>query len=355
MVVNSAQTPTAEFIKNPNWAFPGVSAENDIRAAAGSAVDFIDANRFAVALLGDAIYTNPFVLGYAWQKGWLPLTLASLERAIELNAVSVEKNRAAFDWGRRAAHDLASVKQAAAGDARPVQGATVIALHTKKAVDALIAKRVEFLTAYQNAAYAARYAAFVDRVRAAERALADGDAVQEPLTEAVARNLFKLMAYKDEYEVARLQSDPAFLARLSSQFEGDWKLKFHLAPPLFAKTDAHGHRVKKAYGPWMMSAFRLLAKAKFLRGTGLDPFGRTEERRTERALIGEYEALIGEVLGKLNAANRPLALELAALPDGIRGYGHVKENNLRAVRQKWNTLLAQWRSPTAGQTSQQVA
>ncbi|MBR8187111.1 indolepyruvate ferredoxin oxidoreductase family protein [Burkholderia ambifaria] len=355
VVVNSAQTPTAEFIKNPNWAFPGVSAENDIRAAAGSAVDFIDANRFAVALLGDAIYTNPFVLGYAWQKGWLPLTLASLERAIELNAVSVEKNRAAFDWGRRAAHDLASVKQAAAGDARPVQGATVIALHTKKAVDALIAKRVEFLTAYQNAAYASRYAAFVDRVRAAERTLADGDAVQEPLTEAVARNLFKLMAYKDEYEVARLQSDPAFLARLSSQFEGDWKLKFHLAPPLFAKTDAHGHLVKKAYGPWMMSAFRLLAKAKFLRGTGLDPFGRTEERRTERALIGEYEALIGEVLGKLNAANRPLALELAALPDGIRGYGHVKENNLRAVRQKWNTLLAQWRSPTAGQTSQQVA
>ncbi len=355
VVVNSAQTPTAEFIKNPNWAFPGLSAENDIRAAAGVAVDFIDANRFAVALLGDAIYTNPFVLGYAWQKGWLPLTLASLERAIELNAVSVDKNRAAFDWGRRAAYDLASVKQAAAGDARPAQGATVISLHTKKAVDALIAKRVEFLSAYQNAAYASRYAAFVDKVRATERALANGDTVQEPLTEAVARNLFKLMAYKDEYEVARLQSDPAFLARLRAQFEGDWKLKFHLAPPLFAKTDAHGHLVKKAYGPWMMSAFRLLAKAKFLRGTALDPFGRTAERRTERALIGEYEALIGEVLAKLNAANRPLALELAALPDGIRGYGHVKENNLRAVRQKWDTLLAKWRSPAGGQSHQQVA
>lgn len=231
----------------------------------------------------------------------------------------------------------------------------MIALHTKKAVDALIAKRVEFLTAYQNAGYAARYAAFVDKVRAAERALADGDAMQEPLTEAVARNLFKLMAYKDEYEVARLQSDPAFLARLSAQFEGDWKLKFHLAPPLFAKKDAHGHLVKKAYGPWMMSAFRLLAKAKFLRGTAFDPFGRTEERRTERALIGEYEALIDEVLAKLTAGNRPLAVELASLPDGIRGYGHVKDNNLRAVRQKWNTLLAQWRSPTGGQSRQQVA
>ncbi|WP_322067316.1 indolepyruvate ferredoxin oxidoreductase family protein [Burkholderia ubonensis] len=355
VVVNSAKTPTAEFIKNPNWSFPGLSAEQDIRAAAGDAVDLVDANHFAVALLGDAIYTNPFVLGYAWQKGWLPLTLASLERAIELNAVQVDKNRAAFDWGRRAAHDLASVQQAATGGARAAQaGATVIALHTKKSVDALIAKRVEFLAAYQNAAYGARYAAFVERVRAAERALADGDA-QEPLTEAVARNLFKLMAYKDEYEVARLQSDPAFLARLSAQFEGDWKLKFHLAPPLLAKKDAHGHLLKKAYGPWMMPAFRMLAKLKFLRGTGLDPFGRTEERRTERALIGEYEALIGEVVGKLTAANRPLALELAALPDGIRGYGHVKENNLRAVRTKWNTLLAQWRSPTGGQSRQQVA
>ncbi|WP_321874399.1 indolepyruvate ferredoxin oxidoreductase family protein [Burkholderia ubonensis] len=355
VVVNSAKTPTAEFIKNPNWSFPGLSAEQDIRAAAGDAVDLVDANHFAVALLGDAIYTNPFVLGYAWQKGWLPLTLASLERAIELNAVQVDKNRAAFDWGRRAAHDLASVQQAATGGARAAQaGATVIALHTKKSVDALIAKRVEFLAAYQNAAYGARYAAFVERVRAAEGALADGDA-QEPLTEAVARNLFKLMAYKDEYEVARLQSDPAFLARLSAQFEGDWKLKFHLAPPLFAKKDAHGHLLKKAYGPWMMPAFRMLAKLKFLRGTGLDPFGRTEERRTERALIGEYEALIGEVVGKLTAANRPLALELAALPDGIRGYGHVKENNLRAVRTKWNTLLAQWRSPTGGQSRQQVA
>ena len=155
-------------------------------------------------------------------------------------------------------------------------------------------------------------------MRAAERAVVDSDG-QELLTESVARNLFKLMAYKDEYEVARLQSDPAFLARLAAQFEGDWKLKFHLAPPMFAKKDAHGQPIKKAYGPWMMSAFRMLAKLKFLRGTGLDPFGRTEERRTERALIGEYEALIDEVTARLTAANRSLALDLAALPDGIRG------------------------------------
>ncbi|GAB7535684.1 indolepyruvate ferredoxin oxidoreductase family protein [Burkholderia sp. 3C] len=348
VVVNSAKTPTADFIKNPKWAFPGASAEQDIRAAAGDGVDLVDADQFAAALLGDTIYTNPFVLGYAWQRGGLPLTLASLTRAIELNGVQVEKNLAAFDWGRRAAHDLASVRQAAAGSRAGVpNGATVIALHTKKAVDTLIATRVEQLSAYQNAAYAARYTAVVERVRAAERALDGSASGQEPLTEAVARNLYKLMAYKDEYEVARLQSDPAFLARLAAQFDGAMTLRYHLAPPILAKRDAHGHLVKRTFGPWMLSAFRLLAKCKGLRGTAFDPFGRTEERRTERALIGEYVTLIDVVLAKLTAERLPLALDLASLPDGIRGYGHVKEHNLAAVRSKWLALVAQWNGPEA--------
>jgi indolepyruvate ferredoxin oxidoreductase len=352
VVMNSAKTPTAEFVKNPDWTFPGSSTESDVRAAAGDQVDLIDANHFAVALLGDAIYTNPFVLGYAWQRGSLPLTHRSLVRAIELNGVQVEKNLAAFEWGRRAAYDLASVRRAVAlagatAGSHDAAGATVIALHTQKAVDALIAKRVVYLTAYQDAAYAKRYETLVGVVRAAERAL-DGEAMHEPLTEAVARNLHKLMAYKDEYEVARLQTDPAFLARLQSQFEGEWKLNFHLAPPLLAKKDANGHLVKKQYGPWMLSAFKLVAKLKFLRGTGFDLFGKTEERRTEHALIGEYEALVRELIGGLTAEKLPLAVELANLPDGIRGYGHVKENNLRAVRTKWNELLARWRSPGGG-------
>jgi indolepyruvate ferredoxin oxidoreductase len=347
VVVNSAKTPTADFIKNPNWTFPGASTEADVRAAAGEHVDLVDANRLALALLGDAIYTNPFVLGYAWQRGWLPLAYRSLVRAIELNGVQVEKNLAAFEWGRRAAHDRASVERAAAPAASDAASATVIALHTKKAVDALIAKRVDYLTAYQNAAYASRYQTLVEAVRAAERKL-DGDAAQEPLTEAVARNLHKLMAYKDEYEVARLQTDPAFLKKLDAQFEGEWKLNFHLAPPMTAKKDAKGHLVKKQYGAWMLPAFRMLAKLKFLRGTALDVFGKTEERRTERALIGEYEALVRELIGGLTPENLPLAVELASLPDGIRGYGHVKENNLRAVRVKWNDLLAKWRQPGGG-------
>lgn len=346
VVVNSAKTPTADFIKQPQWSFPGASAEHDIRASAGEAVDLVDANHFAVALLGDAIYANPFVLGYAWQRGWLPLTHASLTRAIVLNGVQVEKNLAAFEWGRRAAHDPASVRQAASSrqPGKGADGATVIALHTRKAVDTLIATRVAQLGAYQNAAYAARYASVVERVREAERRL-DGEHAQEPLTEAVARNLYKLMAYKDEYEVARLQSDPAFLAKLAAQFDGELTLRYHLAPPIFAKRDEHGRLVKRAYGPWMLSAFRLLAKLKGLRGTAFDPFGRTEERRTERALIGEYVALVDALIARLTPQRLPLALELANLPDGIRGYGHVKENNLRAVRGKWDALLARWNGP----------
>ena len=156
------------------------------------------------------------------------------------------------------------------------------------------------------------------------------------------------MAYKDEYEVARLYSDPAFVAKLNARFEGDWKLNFHLAPPSLAKRDAHGQLVKKQYGPWMLNAMRVLAKFRFLRGTPLDPFGRTDERRHERALIGEYDALVRELIAALSAGNRALAIELASLPDGIRGYGHVKERNLSAVRAKWAALLAKWRSPQGG-------
>ncbi|MBV8261932.1 MAG: 2-oxoacid:acceptor oxidoreductase family protein, partial [Paraburkholderia sp.] len=352
VVLNSAHTPTAEFIKNPQWQFPGSSTEADVRAAAGTDnVATVDANRYALALLGDAIYTNPFVLGYAWQKGWLPLMHESLVRAIELNAVQVEKNLAAFEWGRRVAHDRAAVDQFVR---KPVldqnadaAGAKIVSLHTPKALDTLIEKRAEYLAAYQNEAYARRYRAFVESVRQAEVKLEHVDG-QSPLTEAVAKNLHKLMAYKDEYEVARLYADPAFIEKIKASFEGDWKVNLHLAPPSFAKHDDKGHLVKKQYGPRMLTAMRLLAKLRFLRGTALDPFGRTAERRHERALIGEYETLMREVMGGLSEANLSLAVELANLPDAIRGYGHIKENNLKATRAKWATLLAKWRSPENG-------
>jgi indolepyruvate ferredoxin oxidoreductase len=302
------------------------------------------------------------VLGYAWQRGWLPLTHESLRRAIELNAVQVEKNLAAFEWGRRAAHDLAAVRTLAGSRGRTpdsdAAAGKIVSLHTPKALDTLIDKRVKYLTAYQNDAYAARYKKLVDEVRAAETALDSSHAsdMQLTLTEAVAKNLHKLMAYKDEYEVARLYTDPVFIEKLKANFEGDWKLKFHLAPPALSEKDAHGHLVKKQFGPWMLSAMRVLAKMRFLRGTALDVFGKTEERRTERALIVEYEALVRELIGGLAqgapvpAERRALALELANLPDGIRGYGHVKENNLKGVRSKWSQLLAKWRAPAGGWT-----
>jgi indolepyruvate ferredoxin oxidoreductase len=212
-----------------------------------------------------------------------------------------------------------------------------------RTLDEVVAARVKLLTAFQDASLARRYTALVDAVRTAEQKVAPG---QSGLAEAVARNYAKLLAYKDEYEVARLHADAAFAAQLGRQFEGDFKLKFHLAPPLFASRDPKtGHLIKQEFGPWVMPLFRLLAKLKGLRGTALDPFGYTAERRQERALIVRYEALVAELLAGLDTANHPLAVKLASTPDDIRGYGHVKDANLAKARRKEADLLAQWRNP----------
>jgi indolepyruvate ferredoxin oxidoreductase len=351
VVVNTYESPTADFVTDPNWQFGAQAQIQQVKDAAGeSACTFLDAQGLATALLGDAIYANPFLLGFAWQKGWLPLTRETLLRAIELNGVAIAANQKAFEWGRVAAFDLDAVKKAAYPEQAAAQ---VIELKRASSVEELIAKRVEFLTAYQNAAYAQRYVDWVERVRKVE-----SDRLQSSkLTEAVARYFFKLMAYKDEYEVARLHSDPAFRAKIAAQFEGvggkDYTLNFYLAPPLLAKIDPNTGLPKKVrFGPWMMGAFGLLAKFKFLRGTAFDVFGRTEERRTERALIGEYEKLIDELLGKLSAENHAVAVSLAGIPEEIRGYGHVKEQHLKAARQKWAALLAKFRGQATAQVIQ---
>ncbi|HJV94441.1 MAG TPA: DUF6537 domain-containing protein, partial [Albitalea sp.] len=271
------------------------------------------------------------MLGFAWQHGRIPLGHASLMRAIELNGVQVDNNKAAFEWGRRAAHDLAAVQAL-------LKPAQVISFVKKNSLDDIVARRVEFLTGYQNAAYAAQYRSAVDQVRAAEAPLNS-----TRLAETVARYLFKLMAYKDEYEVARLHSDPAFLAKIAAQFEGDYKLHHHLAPPLIAKTNERGELVKRPFGPWVRVAFRLLARLKGLRGGAFDIFGRTEERRGERALIVEYRQTLAELLVGLNADKLALAIAIARIPEDIRGYGHVKQRHLDAARAKWSTLMAQWR------------
>jgi indolepyruvate ferredoxin oxidoreductase len=328
--VNATGATTAAFIKNPDWQFPAEGSRGAIVQACGeNNVDFIDAGHIATTLLGDAIATNMFMLGYAFQKGHVPLQEASILKAIELNGVSVGFNKAAFNWGRTAAHDLPSVQKL-------VTPAKVIEFKRAQSLDDLVKRRVELLTAYQNADYAAHYKAFVDRVRAAEDKLGKGTR----LTEAVARYLHKLMAYKDEYEVARLYTDPAFMAKIDGMFEGDVTLKFHLAPPLFAKKDKDGHLVKQEFGPWMMKAFGVLAKLKGLRGTALDPFGRTAERRMERALIDDYRATIEALLPKLTAENLAQAVAIASIPEDIRGFGHVKERNLKAAKRKEAELVS---------------
>jgi len=279
--------------------------------------------------MGDTIYVNPMILGYAWQKGWVPLSRESLLRAMELNEVAVANNQLAFEWGRHAAHHPAKVLAV-------LQPAQVIEFKKRETLDELIARRVTYLTDYQNAAYAQRYSAFVARVRQAEAPL--GKTV---LTESVAKSLFKLMAYKDEYEVARLHTQTGFMERIAQQFEGDFKVHYHLAPPLLAKRNDKGQLVKEKFSPGMLTVFKLLAALKGLRGTALDVFGYTEERRTERALIGEYMLMVESLLASLNAESHAKAVEVARVPETIKGFGHVKERNLQAARLQWKQLLGE--------------
>lgn len=266
--------------------------------------------RLAEQLLGDAIGSNLMMVGFAYQRGWLALDLAAFMAAIELNGVAVKMNAAAFEWGRRLAHDPEGVFRAA-GLADP----------PPEPIDAQIERRRAFLEAYQDRAYADRYIATVRRVQAAEQRMSSGHA----LTEASLRSLFKLMAYKDEYEVARLYADSSFAKALADQFDGAAKISFHLAPPLIARRDKMtGHLRKRRFGQWMMTGFRLLVKCRGLRGSAFDPFGYTAERRMERALIVEYEALLDRIAGALSPENLQDAARIAAMPMAIRGYGHVK-------------------------------
>ncbi|MDM0019895.1 indolepyruvate ferredoxin oxidoreductase family protein [Variovorax saccharolyticus] len=340
VALNSHSSPTAAFVRNANWVNPQDDCAGEIARVVGAgALGSFDADAAATALMGDSLYANPMLLGFAWQKGWVPLAHESLMRAIELNAVAIDNNKAAFEWGRQAAERPTELRQR-------VQPGQVIEFKKRDTVEGLVARRVDFLTGYQNAAYAGEYKAFVAKVQQAESALG-----KTGLTEAVARYLFKLMAYKDEYEVARLHTDRSFLDRVEGMFEGDFKLNYHLAPPIIAKKNAKGELQKQKFGPAMLTGFKLLARLKGLRGTALDPFGRTEERRAERALIGEYRASLEEVVAGLSAANHATALEIAALPEQIRGYGHVKERNLAAARVRWAELMAKWRNPGAARAA----
>ncbi|WP_182656538.1 indolepyruvate ferredoxin oxidoreductase family protein [Stenotrophomonas lacuserhaii] len=394
VVLNTYEAMPGSFTTRPDMQFPAADIVAGIRVALGGESPLLlDATQLATALLGDAIAANLFILGYAWQQGLVPLSFDALMRAIELNGAAVAMNQQAFAWGRLAAVDPHAVQQAAglvrnghtsaettpgplhalppgewestewgattaprnSSDERELRGlpghagddVAFLPLDDERlsrSLDEMITRRAAFLVDYQDQAYADRYRSLVDRVRKEEQDTLGGSTA---LTETVARYLFKLMAYKDEYEVARLYTSGDFQRRLQQQFEGDYQLRFHLAPPLFAKKDAQGRLIKKEYGPWMLKAFGVLAKLKFLRGGRLDPFGRTAERVGERRLITDYEATVQLLLDGLDYHRLALAVEIASIPEHIRGYGHVKEAHLEKAKAREATLLAQWNNPRA--------
>jgi indolepyruvate ferredoxin oxidoreductase len=344
VALNSHAIPTAAFVTNANWENPADACVSDVVKSVGlEGVGVFNADAAANQLMGDSIYTNPMMLGYAWQKGWIPLLHASLQRAIELNAVAVEQNKTAFEWGRRAAHDAPAFEKI-------LNPGQVIAFTKRTSLEDMIAQRVEFLTAYQNADYAKTYKDFVQKVRVVDESKGEK---RLALTEAVARYLFKLMAYKDEYEVARLHTDRAFHNKVAALFEGDYKLNYHLAPPLLAKKNDKGELQKQKFGPVMLTGFKVLARLKGLRGTNWDVFGKSEERVQERALIADYRTSVDEVIDALAltlpsaqaAARYQNALDVARIPEQIRGFGHVKARHLKAARQNWDAKLAQFRRP----------
>ncbi|MBT6273717.1 MAG: indolepyruvate ferredoxin oxidoreductase family protein [Chromatiales bacterium] len=339
VVVNTHQAITGQFTRDPNLLFPKTSIEQRLQATSGAhLIDFVDATKLANSLLGDAILSNMFMLGFAYQKGAVPLSASSIEQAIGMNGVAVEANISAFSWGRRAAIDLAAV----ASVIEPRQDAD----SSVPTLDALIERHIDDLTTYADAAYAERYRKMVQSMRAAEAALGvDGPSeVAATLTETVARTAYRLMAIKDEYEVARLFTDGAFAKAVEDAFEGTTAIEFHMAPPLFARTDPRtGHPMKRRFGPWMMGALKLLARAKRIRGTLLDPFRFNRERTMEKALIERFEAVVAQLAKGLSTGNLATAHQTVEAFDSIRGYGHVKLANHGRAIALIDERLANWR------------
>jgi indolepyruvate ferredoxin oxidoreductase len=338
VVYSDYEMHTAAFTRNANIKVPGPALRHAIAERAGKGpVHHFDAHTAAVKLFGDSIAANMFLLGYAYQLGSVPIGAGAIEQAIELNGAAVEMSRAAFRFGRLAAHDMGAVER--------IMGAHADTASSRmQTLDGIVAYRAVQLTAYQDAALAERYRARIAAIAEAERGKAPGRA---GLAEAVARGYYKLLAYKDEYEVARLFTDPAFENALSEQFESRGTLQLHLAPPLLSRRDKRtGEPRKMRFGRWMLPVFRLLAKGKALRGTAWDIFGYTRERRLEREMIADYQTLLDEIIQRLSPATHHTAVALASLPLEIRGFGHIKERNCKAAKAREVTLLADLRNPS---------
>lgn len=349
-VVNSDESITSEFVRtfamqaesgnletHPDPRFRTQAMSVQIAEAVGEGrANFLDASRIATALMGDSIATNTFMLGFGYQKGWLPVGEQALIEAIELNGTAIEFNLKAFEWGRRAAVDLPRLHSLIERHGEQAQEQPI-----SQTLDELVQRRTTALTEYQNARLANKYLARVDALRQAETRIkgAPGE-----LTEAVARYYYKVLATKDEYEVARLYTNGDFMKKVEAQFEGDYKLNFHLAPPVLNSTKPDAKPQKRSFGPWMMRSFKVLASLRFIRNSVIDPFGYTAERKVEREWLADYERVLDEVSTNLNEEKLPIAVKLASLPDLVRGYGPVKERFLDQARIQQARLLAEWRN-----------
>ncbi|MEQ9464897.1 MAG: indolepyruvate ferredoxin oxidoreductase family protein, partial [Haliea sp.] len=337
VLVNHSEVPSGQFVRNRNADIRMREREAAITAAVGEErLHTVPANELMERILGNTVYANVFLLGHAWQQGLVPVSLAALEQALALNGVNVAENLQAFAWGRVAAVDADYVARVAG---------LVQVPSLPPSLEEIVEHRAGLLVQYQNESLAREYRDFVAAVKAREQAIKPGSTA---LAEAVARNLYKLMAYKDEYEVARLYTDGEFRKQLEATFEGDYTLQFHLAPPVFSRgLDEQGRPRKRSFGPWMLRAFALLARFRGLRGTRLDPFGYHPDRRQERALIVDYRALVSELLAELAPGNFELALQAARLPEDVRGYGPVKAESVARYQQQRAELLQRFHDPLA--------
>jgi indolepyruvate ferredoxin oxidoreductase len=337
VVVNTHEEMPPRFIHDPTMEYPAARMLDELRAhSRPNGLATLDATRLASALLGDSIAANVFLLGFAFQRGLIPLSSEALYRALELFGRDVEKNKRTFDWGRYTAADPERVEELASAGA---------AKQSPDSIDEFIERRAGYLVDYQNEAYAARYRACLERVAETEQEVATEST---ELTLAVARAYFRLLAYKDEYEVARLHTTGDFLPTLRRNFGEDFKLRFHFSPPLVAGMDTETGRPKKyEFGGWMLPVLKVLARLKFLRGTRLDPFGRSQERRTERQLIVEYERLVDEVLEGFDPRKFGLAVEILGLAESIKGYGPIKDQSVVRYRRSLERLRARWREHTS--------
>ncbi|MEE2688837.1 MAG: indolepyruvate ferredoxin oxidoreductase family protein [Pseudomonadota bacterium] len=340
-VINSHETITGEFTRDPDLDFPHEELHQGIAKVVGSdRVKFLEGTKLATALLGNSIASNMFMLGCSWQQGLVPISQSSLFQAIELNNVAIDANKKAFLWGRRAAHDLDLVRKMASTDGSDDE---VDAGRQVETLVSLVEQRVKFLREYQGERLARRYKDFVVKVQTSEAHRVQG---AEAISMAVAKYYFKLLAYKDEYEVARLHSESEFLSEVADTFEAGYKLKFHLSPPLLSRRDPDtGEARKMEFGGWVLPVFRLVAKLKFLRGTPFDIFGYTDERRRERRLISEYEGTVNRLLRDLTVENYAVAVEIVSLPEQIRGYGHVKARSIDAAKLREGDLLLAFANP----------